>query len=63
MGGGYFWMEVTVDGESSKEEEEGKNNPGTPHGSPQTHEKSPQNQEDQEKEDQSLRSEGEVKMA
>ena len=56
-------MEIIVDGENSKEEEEEKSNPGTPCGPFQSYEKGPQSHESQEEEDQSLRSEGEIKMA
>ena len=55
-------MEIIVDGENSKEEEEDKSNPGAPCGPFQSHEKGPQGQESQEEEDQSLRREGEIKM-
>ena len=56
-------MEIIVDGENSKQEEEDKSNPGAPCGPFQSHEKGPQGQESQEEEDQSLRREGEIKMA
>jgi len=62
VGRGVWWIEINMDREDSKNEEEEDRHPGTQLGSFHSHKKCPQSQEYQEK-DQSLRREGEIKLA